>query len=86
VGDTETLAKASERLEAMAVLHPHLADATIKSRLNVRFDPNQMDATRDESNIAYRPANHQERKRFSEEFLNHDLRILSLPLLGSLEV
>jgi hypothetical protein len=70
----------------MVRLHPHLADATIKSRLNVRFAPNQMDAARDESNIAYCPQNQQERKRFSEEFLNHDLRILALPLLGSLEV
>jgi hypothetical protein len=86
VGDTETLAKASKRLEAMALLHPHLMDATIKSKLNVRFAPNQMEATRDESNIAYCPQTAQERKRFSEEFLNHDLRILALPLLGSLEV
>jgi hypothetical protein len=85
VGDTETLSKASERLEAMALLHPHLADASIKSKLNVRFEPNQIDATRDESNIAYCPQNLLERKRFSEEFLNHDLRILALPLLGTLE-
>jgi hypothetical protein len=39
----KALAKASGHLEAMSLLHPHLADATIKSKLNVCFPPNQME-------------------------------------------
>jgi hypothetical protein len=45
-----------------------------------------MEVRHAESNIAYCPQNVQECKRFSEEFLNHDLRMLAVPLLGPLEV
>jgi hypothetical protein len=85
VGDTATLAAASERLLSMSINHPHLADGTIKERLNVRFDENQMEATRDMGNILFLPENIQERLRFSQEFVNHDLSILGLPLIGNLE-
>jgi hypothetical protein len=85
VGDTATLELASQRLLAMAVNHPHLADATIKEKLNVRFDENQLEATRDMGNILFQPENVLERLQFSQEFLNHDLRILGLPLIGNLE-
>jgi hypothetical protein len=85
VGDTPTLALASERLLSMSINHPYLADATIKAKLHVRLQENQLDATRDIGNILYEPENLQERRRFSEEFLNHDLRILGLPIIGNLE-
>jgi hypothetical protein len=69
----------------MAVNHPHLADATIKEKLNVRFDENQLEVTRDMGNILFQPENVLERLQFSQEFLNHDLRILGLPVIGNLE-
>jgi hypothetical protein len=85
VGDHATLATASERLRLMAVNHPHLADAMIRERLYVCFQENQLGATRDIGNILFQPENLQERLRFSQEFINHDLRILGLPLIGNLE-
>jgi hypothetical protein len=54
------LAAASERLLSMALNHPHLADGTIKQRLNVRFNENQTEATRDMGNILFLPENIQE--------------------------
>jgi hypothetical protein len=45
VGDTATLAAASERLRLMALNHPYLADAMIKEKLNVRFQENHLEAT-----------------------------------------
>jgi hypothetical protein len=53
--------------------------------LNVRFQENQLKATRDMGNILFQPENLQERHRFSQEFINHDLRILGLLLIGNLE-
>jgi hypothetical protein len=86
VGDTATLLRAQVRLTAMATNHPYLRDGTVRERLLVRLAENQMDATRDPSNIAFLPENLQESRRFSDEFINHDLRELRLPLLGSLEL
>jgi hypothetical protein len=85
VGDTATLAAASERLRLMSLNHPYLADATIKEKLYVRLEENQLEAHRDMGNIRFQPENLQERHRFSQEFINHDLKILGLPLIGNLE-
>jgi hypothetical protein len=86
VGDTATLLRAQERLDAMAANHPYLSDGSVKERLRVRLAENEMDSTRDPSNIAFLPENQEESRRFSDDFVNHDLRELRLPLLGSLEL
>jgi hypothetical protein len=69
----------------MAANHPYLQDGTVQERLLVRLAENEMDATRDPSNIAFVPENLEESRRFLDQFVNHDLRELGLPLLGSLE-
>jgi hypothetical protein len=65
---------------------PYLEDADIKAGLLLRLDNNQMDQLRDISNINYEPENLQEQTRFSEEFLNHDLSVLQLSRMGTIEV
>jgi hypothetical protein len=86
VGDEPTLSKAQERLVGMVATAPYLADETIQGRLLLRLDNNQMDKLRDMGNICFAPENLVERNRFSEEFLNHDLDILQLSRMGSIEV
>jgi hypothetical protein len=70
----------------MVATAPYLADETIQGRLLLRLDNNQMDKLRDMGNIRFAPENLVERNRFSEEFLNHDLEILQLSRMGSIEV
>jgi hypothetical protein len=86
VGDESTLSKAQERLLGMVTTAPYLGDATIQARLLLRLDNNQMDKLRDIQNICFLPENQQERNRFSREFLNHDLDILRLSKMGSIDV
>jgi hypothetical protein len=45
-----------------------------------------MDKLRDIQNISFALENLQEQNRFSEEFLNHDLDVLQLSRMGSIEV
>jgi hypothetical protein len=86
VGDTATLLRATERLAAMAANHPYLRDGTVQERLRVRLAENEMEAARDPLNIAYVPETREESVLFSDQFVNHDLRELGLPLLCSLEL
>jgi hypothetical protein len=84
-GDPATLIAAQERLNAMTVSHPYLADTGVYESLRVRFDDLQLGKTRDVSNIDYVPTSSNERRMFSEQYLNHDLSILQLSLMGSTE-
>jgi hypothetical protein len=69
----------------MAVNHPYLQEGMVQDRLHVHLGDNEMDATCDPSNIAFVPENRDVSWRFSDLFVNHDLRELILPLLRSLE-
>ena len=70
----------------MTATHPYLADASILPRLLLGLDNNQMDKLRDMQNICFAPESLEERNRFSREFLNHDLDVLRLSKMGSIEV
>jgi hypothetical protein len=51
----------------------------------LHIDDNQLNATRDMQNINYCPLTSTERQRFSKQFLNHDLLVLGLSLMGGME-
>ncbi len=83
--DPASLEKAQERLNGMVASHPYLSDNGVHSKLCLRFDDHQLGMTRDMSNINYEPQTSNERRTFSEEYLNHDLALLQLSLMGSTE-
>jgi hypothetical protein len=86
VGDEATLVRAEARLQSMYVTHPYLSDETVSARLRLHIDDNQLNATRDMQNINYCPLTSNERQRFSEQFLNHDLLVLGLSLMSDMEL
>jgi hypothetical protein len=55
VGNTTTLLRAQERLDAMALNHPYLLDGMVQDRLHVCLADNEMEAAHDPSNIAFVP-------------------------------
>jgi glycosyltransferase A (GT-A) superfamily protein (DUF2064 family) len=85
VGDEATLVRAKARLQSMYVSHPYLSDVTVSARLRLHIEDNQLNATRDMQNINYCPLTSAEMQRFSEDFLNHDLLVLGLSLMGGME-
>jgi hypothetical protein len=84
-GDEATLVRAEARLQSMYATHPYLSDVTVSERLYLHLDDDELNSTREMSNINYRPLTSQERELFSEHFINHDLSVLGLSLMGGLE-
>jgi hypothetical protein len=85
VGDPVTLARVQSSLEGMRGTHAFLNDATVLPRLRLHLDHHQLFQTRDMSNVNYLPLTSAERRQFSEDFLNHDLGVLQLSLMGGMD-
>ena len=88
VGDRETLVRLQDDFSVTIKDFPFLAgdpNVTIY-KLKCHLDMTQIDKAKDPSNIDYEPVTPSDVSNFSRVYINHDLKVLGLSLLGNLEV
>jgi hypothetical protein len=85
VGDEACMLRVQAELAVLKDTYPYLADESVLEKLKIRLDECQVNKLTDLTNIAYAPRNRAEKQLFGEVFLNHDLQVLGLSIVGSLE-
>lgn len=85
VGDVTTMERVLEEWKVLTDTYPYLGNKDLEKQLNCRLAPNEANRSGEPSNIDFVPMTMRDRMKFSQEYINHDLSLLGLPLNGNLE-